>query len=160
MEYLEKITWSGRSLQVKRGIIPTEVVSTESANIRLEKLDITDPALKPTNQEIPEGTPLRVFTADGVGVDVSKRSRQEMNFWHRNIECDELIICHRGGMIWDTELGKVEIKAGEMLLIPRGVAHRAIPPKGSSDNILIELKIRPTVERTWSPETTAKEKRS
>ena len=130
MEYTEKITWEGRSLLLKRKINPTEVVAAESAEVTLEKIDITDAALRPTNQEAPEGTPLRVYQADGVGVDVSKRAKAAMTFWHRNADYDELIFCHRGGMIWETELGTMRIKAGEMLLIPRGVAHRAIPPEG------------------------------
>jgi mannose-6-phosphate isomerase-like protein (cupin superfamily) len=151
MEYLEKITWEGRSLELKRTAKPTEVLSAKSAGVALERLDITDPAVKPTNQELPEGTPLRVFQADGVGIDVSKRSREEMNYWHRNADYDELVFCHKGGMIWETELGTMEIKAGEMLLIPRGVAHRAIPPEGGGQNILVELKIRPSVKRVWPP---------
>ena len=149
MEYLEKITWEGRSLMLKRVARPTEVVSAESADVKLEKVDVTDPAVRPSNQDLPEGTPLRVFEANGVGIDVSKRSRQEMNYWHRNADYDELIFCHKGGMTWETELGTLEIKAGEMLLIPRGIAHRAIPPKNQGENILIELKIRPNVGRVW-----------
>jgi homogentisate 1,2-dioxygenase len=154
MEYIEKITWEGRALSLKRTVKPTEVIDAQSSDVALERLAITDPAVRPTNQDVAEGTPLRVFQADGIGIDVSKRSRQEMNFWHRNAEYDELIFCHQGGMIWETELGTVEIHAGEMLLIPRGVAHRAIPPKGSEENILIELKIRPTVRKVWPVQRT------
>ena len=148
MEYIEKITWEGRALSLKRSVKPTEVMSADGG-VALEHLNITDPAVRPTNQDVPEGTPLRVFQADGVGIDVSKRSTAEMTYWHRNAEYDELIFCHRGGMIWETELGTLEIKAGEMLLIPRGVAHRAIPPKDGGENILVELKIRPTVRKVW-----------
>jgi homogentisate 1,2-dioxygenase len=149
MEYLEKITWEGRALSLKRTVKPTEVMRADGGEVALEHLRITDPAVRPTNQDLPEGTPLRVFQADGVGVDVSKRSTVEMNYWHRNADYDELIFCHQGGMIWETELGTMEIKAGDMLLIPRGVAHRAIPPKGSGENILVELKIRPSVRKVW-----------
>jgi len=152
MEYIEKITWEGRSLSLKRRTKPTEVTGAESSEVALEHLCITDPAVRPTNQDAPEGTPLRVFQADGVGVDVSKRSAAEMTYWHRNAEYDELIFCHQGGMIWETELGTKEIKAGELLLIPRGVAHRAVPPTGGGENILLELKIRPTVCKVWPAE--------
>ncbi|MGH7907821.1 MAG: cupin domain-containing protein [Candidatus Binataceae bacterium] len=149
MEYIEKITWEGRSLSLKRTVKPTDVAGAQSNDVALERLTITDPAVRPANQDLPEGVPLRVFSADGVGVDVSKRSREEMNYWHRNADYDELIFCHQGGMIWETELGTVEIKAGDMLLIPRGVAHRAIPPKNSGENVLVELKIRPSVRKVW-----------
>ena len=151
MEYIEKITWEGRSLVLKRPVKPTEVGGAEGNQVALDKLSVTDPAVRPTNQDLPAGTPLRVFEAEGVGVDVSKRSREEMTFWHRNVDCDELIFCHRGGMIGETDLGTVEIRAGDMLLIPRGIAHRAIPPKDSADNILVELKIRPSVRKVWPP---------
>ncbi len=150
MEYVERITSQGRSLVVKRRIKPTEVVAAQSDDVALEKLTITDPAIRPTNLDLPEGTPLRVFEAEGIGIDVSKRTKEEMNFWHRNVECDELIFCHQGGMTWETELGTVEIKAGDLLLIPRGVAHRAIPPKGGAQNVLIELKITSPVRRVGS----------
>jgi hypothetical protein len=67
MEYTEKITWDGRSLVLKRAVKPTEVLSAQSGEVRIEKLDVNDPSVRPTNQDAPEGTPLRVYQADGVG---------------------------------------------------------------------------------------------
>jgi homogentisate 1,2-dioxygenase len=149
MGYTEKLTWDGRSLVLTRAAKPTEVLSAQSAEIRIEKLDVTAPSVRPTNQDAPEGTPLRIYQADGVAVDVSKREKAAMTFWHRNMEYDELIFCHKGGMIWETELGTVTLHAGQMLLIPQGVAHRAVPPEGGGENILIELKIAPTAKKVF-----------
>lgn len=81
MEYTEKITWDGRSLVLKRAVKPTEVLSAQSGEVGIEKLDVNDPSVRPTNQDAPEGTPLRLYQADGVGVDVSKRCRAPMTFW-------------------------------------------------------------------------------
>ncbi|MBI4561588.1 MAG: hypothetical protein HY724_06040, partial [Candidatus Rokubacteria bacterium] len=153
MEYTEKITWDGRSLVLKRAVKPTEVLSAQSGEVRIEKLDVNDPSVRPTNQDASEGTPLRVYQADGVGVDVSKRCRAPMTFWHRNMEYDELIFCHKGGMIWETELGTITLGPGEMILIPQGVAHRAVPPEGGGENLLVEIKIRPPVRKVFPPET-------
>ncbi len=149
MEYTEKITWQGRSLVLKRAVKPTEVLFAQSGEVKIEKLDVTDPSLRPTNQDAAEGTPLPVYQAAGARVDVSKRYKAPMNFWHRNMEYDELIFCHKGGMIWETELGTITLKAGEMILIPQGVAHRALPPEGGGENILIEVKIAPPTRKVF-----------
>lgn len=149
MEYTEKITWDGRSLVLKRAVKPTDVLSAQSGEVRIEKLDVHDPSVRPTNQDAPEGTPLPVYQAAGVRVDVSKRYKAPMSFWHRNMEYDELIFCHKGGMIWETELGTITLKAGEMILIPQGVAHRAVPPEGGGENILIEVKIAPPTRKVF-----------
>jgi quercetin dioxygenase-like cupin family protein len=147
--YTEKITWQGRSLTLAREQPPTKVADARGDGVRLEALDVTDAAVRPSNQDAAEGTPLPVFQAPGVRVDVSKRYRAPMGFWHRNMEHDELIFCHKGGMIWETELGTVTLRAGQMLLIPQGVAHRAVPPEGGGENILIELKIAPTAKKVF-----------
>lgn len=149
MAYTEKITWQGKSLTFTREAPPTRVADVRSAEVRLETLDVADAAVRPTNQDAAEGTPLPVFQAPGARVDVSKRYRAPMGFWHRNMEHDELIFCHKGGMVWETELGTVALRAGQMLLIPQGVAHRAVPPEGGGENILIELKLAPGARKVF-----------
>jgi quercetin dioxygenase-like cupin family protein len=150
--YTEKLTWEGRVLVLERPAPPT-AAAPQGQGLRLEVLDVRDPALRPSNQDAAEGTPLPVFQAPGVRVDVSKRRRAPMPFWHRNLEHDELIFCHQGAMTWETELGTVTLRAGQMLLIPQGVAHRAVPPEGDGENILIELKLTPTARCLVAPGT-------
>lgn len=147
MSYTEKFTWAGKELTLRREQSPVEQISTESAagskNVKLEKININDPALKPGNFDKADGSVMPMFQADGVRVDLSKRSQHDMTFWHRNMECDELIICHKGGIRWETELGNLELKPGEMFVIPKGIAHRSrLPENNTGDNIIIELKIR------------------
>ncbi|MEX2134723.1 MAG: hypothetical protein WEB67_11325 [Acidimicrobiia bacterium] len=151
MTYREKVTWrGGRELSIVRPTPPVEVVEVVG-DTGLTVLSIRDPALIPTNIDDPNGTPLPLFEGDGFRLDLSRRTTAPMGFWHRNIDNDEVIICAQGGMIWETELGTVTLTAGDILLLPRGLAHRAIPPKNSQDeNILIELKVRGDV-RTVGP---------
>lgn len=148
MSYTEKFTWAGKELIVKRASSPVDVLSAESKQIKLEKIDVNDPKIRPSNYEKAEGTPMPVLQADGVRIDVSKRTKQPMNFWHRNMDCDEVIFCFKGGINWETELGNISLGPGEMFVIPKGIAHRSLPPEGSeTENIVIELKIRGDVTK-------------
>ena len=63
------------------------------------------------------------------------------------MECDELIFCYKGSIHWETELGNVTLESGEMFVIPKGIAHRSLPPDNSEENIIIELKIRGDVSK-------------
>lgn len=148
MTYTEKFTWGNKELIVKRESSPVSVVSAESQKVKLEKIDVTDPRLRPTNFDKPEGTVLPILQAEGVRIDLSKRSKGDMTFWHRNMECDELIFCYQGGIRWETELGNVTLKPGELFIIPKGIAHRSMLPENSEgENIIIELKVRSEISR-------------
>lgn len=89
MAYTEKITWQGRSLTLAREHPSTKVADARGDGVRLEALDVTDAAVRPSDQDAAEGTPLPVFHAPGVRVDVSKRYRAPMGFWQRNMEHDD-----------------------------------------------------------------------
>jgi mannose-6-phosphate isomerase-like protein (cupin superfamily) len=140
--YREKQTSAGRELILERPRPPVEVVSHSSDQIALEKINVADSRLQPSNFAKAEGTPLPLYEASGTRVDLSKRTKEPMSFWHRNLEADELIFCHRGQIHWETELGNITLQEGEMFVIPRGVAHRSLPPAESDqENIVIELKV-------------------
>ena len=148
MTYTEKFTWGAKELIVKRETSPVEVVSAESKQVKLEKINVNDPSLRPSNYDKADGTILPLLQADGVRVDLSKRTKEPMSFWHRNMDCDELIFCHKGGIRWETELGNIALRPGEMFVIPRGIAHRSLLPENSEgENIIIELKIRGEVSK-------------
>jgi len=148
MSYTEKLTWGNKQLILERQICPSEVVSADSVDVKLEKINVNDLSLQPSNYDNAEGTPLPVFQAEGVRVDVSKRTKKPMSFWHRNLDADELIFCHKGGIRWETELGNITLGPGEMFVIPKGIAHRSLPPENSEgENIIIELKIRGEVKK-------------
>jgi len=146
--YTEKFTWAGKELTIKREKSPVDVLSAESAQIKLEKLNVNDPALRPSNYARAEGTVLPLFQAEGVRLDLSKRTKEPMNFWHRNMDCDELIFCYKGAIHWETELGNITLQSGEMFVIPKGIAHRSLPPPDSQEeNIIIELKINGAISK-------------
>jgi len=64
-----------------------------------------------------------------------------MGFWHRNIDCNEVIFRVRGALRWETEMGAVILKEGEVLVIPKGISHRSMLCEESiEENVLIELK--------------------
>jgi len=148
MTYTEKFTWAGKELTIKREKSPVDVLSAESAQIKLEKLNVNDPALRPSNYARAEGTVLPLFQAEGVRLDLSKRTKEPMNFWHRNMDCDELIFCYKGAIHWETELGNITLQSGEMFVIPKGIAHRSLPPPDSQEeNIIIELKINGAISK-------------
>jgi len=66
-----------------------------------------------------------------------------MGFWHRNIDHSEIIICVKGALHWQTELGSRVLKPGDILVIPRGIAHRsALCDESEDENVLIEVKVR------------------
>ena len=148
MTYTEKFTWSGKELIVKREVSPVQVLSAESKQVKLEKINVNDPNLRPSNYDKAEGTPLPILQAAGVRIDLSKRTKEPMNFWHRNMDCDELIFCYQGGINWETELGNLSLRPGEMFVIPKGIAHRSLVPENSTgENIIIELKIQGDVSK-------------
>ncbi len=150
VEYKEKLTIGGKNILFYRDRKPTDNVRVEGEeeNLQLFTLDITDQNLVPSNFDKPEGTPLPLIKWENTRVDLSKRTVEEMSFWHRSADFDELIICFQGSIRWETDLGEIELRPGQMLLIPRGIAHRSMPGKSGETNIVIELKVWSRFERT------------
>jgi mannose-6-phosphate isomerase-like protein (cupin superfamily) len=147
MSYTEKITANGRNIVVERPVSPVQVDAIDGAGLKLEKINVFDPGLLPPNYASAEGSPMTIFQADGLKVDLSKRTKAAMGFWHRNCDYDELIFCVKGSIHWETELGEVTLKAGEMFHIPRGIAHRSAPGQTDSENVVLELKVRNELKR-------------
>lgn len=129
MSYSEKITANGHTTVVERPASPVQVETIESLGTELEVINIFSKELTPENYDKAEGTPQTLFRADGLNVDLYKSTKEAMPFWHRNCDYDELIFCVKGAIHWETELGEVTLRAGEMFRIPRGIAHRSAPGK-------------------------------
>src|SRR5436305_15177394 len=77
--------------------------------------NIFDEKFSPTNIDKADGTPLRLYTSDRVKVDVSKRRKHDMGVWHGNIDAHETIVCVRGALKWETEMGVQLMHTGDML---------------------------------------------
>ncbi|MCP5910411.1 hypothetical protein NL326_27790, partial [Klebsiella pneumoniae] len=69
----------------------------ENADI-FRMFNIFSEHFQPSNRNKADGTPLRLYTSDKVKVDLSKRSKEDMGFWHRNIDAHEIIFCVKGSL--------------------------------------------------------------
>ena len=137
----EVITIDGVNVELEVKDNPVENLGVLKSKELLHYLNIFDPKFKPSNYNKADGTPLRLFDSSTLKIDVSKRSKEDMGFWHRNIDCNEVIFCVRGALRWETEMGAVILKEGEVLVIPKGISHRSMLCEESIDeNVLIELK--------------------
>ncbi len=140
----EVITYADKRLKLSRTFAPT---SGSESNEAMMVFSIFSDSISPENFSKPDGAPLRVIESESAKVDISKRSAHDMSFWHRSLDFSEVIICVRGALRWETELGSHILLPGEVLQIPRGVAHRsALCEQSEDENVLIEVKIRGDLE--------------
>jgi ethanolamine utilization protein EutQ (cupin superfamily) len=140
--YRELVTINGKNVVLAHNEPPVINAGVlEFAEI-FRMFNIFDEKFSPTNIDKADGTPLRLYTSDRVKVDVSKRRKHDMGFWHRNIDAHEIIFCVKGALKWETEMGVKIMHPGDMLFIPKGIGHRSMLCEDSTDdNVLIELKI-------------------
>lgn len=148
VEYIERITTNGQNVDYKRPHSPVEC--QVEGDTRFRKVNLFDSKYQPSNYSQAEGTPLPLANSEHLRIDLSKRTKEPMPFWHRNNDADEVIICMEGSLIWETEMGTVQLDRGEMLLIPRGIAHRSLPGSDAQTNVAVELKVKGQLE--WTAE--------
>lgn len=144
--YEERLTIDDQTIVFRRPNPPVEVEVDRGTP--LPKWNLFDAALVPTNQNAADGTPLALLAGEGVRVEVSKRTKEDMPFWHRNADYDEVILCISGAIHWETELGDLTLAPGELFRIPKGIAHRSKPGHTDQPNVIVELKLRSTLSPT------------
>jgi hypothetical protein len=138
----ELVTIDGQNVVVSRPVSPMENGGILENGDLLRVLNVFDDRFKPDNWGLADGKPLRLYAGDTVKVDLSKRSKEDMGFWHRNNDAHEIIFCVQGALRWETELGTNVLHPGDMLFIPRGIAHRSMLCEDSAEeNVLVELKV-------------------
>lgn len=151
LELDERITINGSDFWLKRKV-PNPIPFLACDYPKSLQIDLLDPSLvAPNYQDAGAGTwkiiqggneppnPLQGNQyVNGFSVEVSKR-RRPMPFWHRNMDNDELIVCIQGAVTWETDLGKIMLTSGKIIMIPRGVAHRVIPEE-SPQYVALEMK--------------------
>ncbi|MBT4749860.1 MAG: hypothetical protein HOO19_11050, partial [Rhodospirillaceae bacterium] len=93
--YREVITIHGTNVTLEQSAPPVENLGVTSGQDMFKKVDFFDPKFRPENYNKADGSPLRMFDADGVKIDLSKRSHEDMGFWHRNVDYNEVIFCVR-----------------------------------------------------------------
>jgi hypothetical protein len=141
-EYRELITINGRNVVLLHDEPPVRNAGVDDNADIFRMLNIFDDKYQPANYSKADGAPLRLFNAKTTMIDLSKRSKEDMGFWHRNIDYHEIIICVRGALRWETEMGTKTMHEGDMLFIPKGIAHRSMLCEDSApENVLVELKL-------------------
>lgn len=139
----EIVTIHGTNVTLDHADSPVKNLGVASGADMFKYLNVLDPKFRPENYNKADGSPLRMFDSESVKIDLSKRSREDMGFWHRNVDYNEIIFCFRGALRWETEMGTVTLHAGEMILIPKGITHRSmLCEESEEENILLELKVR------------------
>ncbi|OGA18539.1 MAG: hypothetical protein A3G25_06375 [Betaproteobacteria bacterium RIFCSPLOWO2_12_FULL_63_13] len=137
------VTIDGTNVTLEMKGNPIENLGVLSAAELFQCINIFDKKYQPSNYNKADGSPLRVFDSKTVKIDVSKRSKEDMGFWHRNVDWHEVIFCVRGALRWETEMGTRVLKEGDMMVIPKGITHRSMLCEDSAEeNVLIELKVR------------------
>jgi oxalate decarboxylase/phosphoglucose isomerase-like protein (cupin superfamily) len=138
----ELITIDGKNVVIQRDQSPMINGGVLENAEAFRMFNIFDDKFQPTNIGSADGKPLRLYDGKITKVDVSKRRKEDMGFWHRNIDAHEIIFCVKGALRWETEMGTRTMYPGDMLFIPRGIAHRSMLCEDSTDdNVLIELKV-------------------
>jgi len=59
-------------------------------------------------------------------------------FWHLHPDSDETFLGLEGIVILQLENQRIELSAGQLFTVPKGVAHRTAPAGGRSVNLTIE----------------------
>ncbi len=142
-KFEERITIDGKNVVLSRDSNPTQTNDGVLERAEIFKLiNVFAETFTPSNLDQADGTPLRLFESNHVRIEVSKRRKLDMSFWHRNIDAHEIIFCVKGALKWETEMGTRVMKPGDMMMIPRGIAHRSmLAEESTDDNVLIELKV-------------------
>ncbi len=139
----EVVTIDGVNVTLEMKGNPIDNLGVLTATELFQCLNIFDSKFQPSNYNKADGSPLRLFDSASVKIDVSKRSKEDMGFWHRNVDSHEVIFCVRGALRWETEMGTRVLKEGDMMIIPKGITHRSMLCEDSlEENVLIELKVR------------------
>jgi hypothetical protein len=141
-KYRELVTINGKNVVLLHDEPPVRNAGVAENGDMFRMLNIFDKKFQPSNFNKADGTPLRMFEAKNVRVDLSKRSKEDMGFWHRNVDAHEIILCIKGALRWETEMGVKTMHEGDMMFIPKGIAHRSMLCEDSAEeNVLVEMKL-------------------
>ena len=124
--YRELVTINGKNVVLAHNEPPVINAGVLENGDIFRMINIFAETFTPSNLDKADGTPLRLYTSDRVKVDVSKRRKHDMGFWHRNIDAHEIIFCVKGALKWETEMGVKIMHPGDMLFIPKGIGHRSM----------------------------------
>lgn len=95
-----------------------------------------------------DGEPVTLLTGDGVAVSIAHRS-EPMPYAERNADFHQIRFYHRGDVLLETELGSMELTAGDFVVIPKGLIFRESPRTESAVLIFETEASIVTSEELW-----------
>ncbi len=96
-----------------------------------------------------DGEPVTLLEGDGVAVSIAHRTKATA-YAERNSDFHQIRFYHRGDVLLETELGSMEVTAGDFVVIPKGLVFRERPH--SSDNAVLIFETAAaviTAEEHW-----------
>ncbi len=121
--YEERVTINGKNVVLSHSEPPVINAGVLENGDIFRMINIFAEKFSPSNIDKADGTPLRLYTSDRVKVDVSKRRKHDMSFWHRNIDAHEIIFCVQGRAQVGDRDGRADHASGRHAVHPKG--HRA-----------------------------------
>ncbi|MFZ0205576.1 MAG: homogentisate 1,2-dioxygenase [Roseiarcus sp.] len=121
----------------------------EWSNPDLMNLGADTNLLEPTDRKDAAGTPMPLLTGDGLEISLSRRSKVAP-FLEKNSDRHQIRFYHRGEFELQTELGPLDIKPGDFVVIPVGMMFREVPKTDDNAILIFETRapIRPA-EELW-----------
>ncbi|SFO50127.1 homogentisate 1,2-dioxygenase [Pseudonocardia ammonioxydans] len=106
--------------------------------------------LTPADLTDPEGSSTPLLYGDGIAISFSRRA-QPMPFTEVNADFHQIRFYHRGEHLLETELGRLEVEAGDFVVVPKGLAYRDSPRRTEGNAVLIFETLEPVVpaEELW-----------
>src|SRR6202521_320325 len=96
--YRELVTTNGKNVVLAHNEPPVINAGVLENGDIFRMINIFAEHFSPSNLDKADGTPLRLYTSDKVKIDVSKRRKHDMGFWHRNVDAHEIIFCAKGAL--------------------------------------------------------------
>ena len=96
--YRELVTINGKNVVLAHNEPPVINAGVLENGDIFRMINVFAEKFSPSNIDKADGTPLRLYTSDRVKVDVSKRRKHDMGFWHRNVDAHEIIFCVKGAL--------------------------------------------------------------
>ena len=106
--------------------------------------------LAPSDQSDAAGAPLELLRGDDIVVSVSHRS-ERMPFLENNADFHQIRFYHNGSFTLDTELGRLDVREGDFVVIPKGIGFRETP-KDHDGNVVLIFETKEniiTAESLW-----------
>ena len=111
-----------RPTQVKEIIKSYDISPKIAIEKNIKSLALSGFEVKPTQDYLKSRIP--VLVNSDCEIVLSAPTGQDMNYFYKNADCDEMIFIHKGSGTLRTFLGKIDFKYGDYLIIPRGMIYK------------------------------------